>query len=121
MRFIPAKLHGLLDYSVALALIVGPLVLGFDGIAQALAIAGGAGLFIYSLITDYSVSVQRVLPFQLHLVLDFLAASVLVAAPFLFGFGEVETLFYLTIGIAVIAVVLVTNPEIEPAVEACHA
>ena len=114
MRFIPAKLHGILDYSVALALAVGPFLLGFEGIALYLAVAGGIGLFIYSLITDYSVSVQRVLPFQVHLMFDFVAASVLVAAPFLFGFAQVETAFYLTIGIAVIAVVLVTNPMIEP-------
>ena len=115
MRFIPAKLHGILDYSVALTLVAGPLLFGFEGLALYLAVGGGIGLFIYSLITDYSVSVQRILPFRTHLVFDFVAASVLAAAPFLFGFGNVETFFYVAIGLAVIAVVLVTDPNIEPA------
>ena len=111
MRFIPASFHGILDYAVALTLIAGPFLLGFEGIAMYLSIAGGAGLFIYSLITDYSTSVQKILPFSVHLMIDFVAALVLVAAPFLFGFTGLTQLFYLTIGISVIAVVLLTNPN----------
>ena len=111
MRFIPATFHGFLDYAVAITLIVGPLVLGFTGVAQILSIAGGAGLFIYSLITDYSTSVQKILPFTVHLIFDFVAALVLVAAPFVFGFGQIETYFFVVIGAAVIVVVAVTNPN----------
>jgi len=117
MKFIPATFHGFLDYAVALTLIVGPFVLGFTGIAQYLAIAGGAGLFIYSLITDYSVSVQKMLPFKVHLIFDFVAALVLIAAPFIFGaaggFTEIAKYFYIVIGAAVVVVVAVTNPVIE--------
>ena len=119
MKFIPATFHGFLDYAVALTLIAGPFVLGFTGIAQLLAIAGGAGLFIYSLITDYSVSVQKMLPFKVHLIFDFVAALVLIAAPFIFGadggFTEIAKYFYIVIGAAVVVVVLVTNPNIENA------
>lgn len=119
MKFIPATFHGMLDYAVALTLIAGPFVLGFTGIAQMLAIAGGAGLFIYSLLTDYSISVQKLLPFKVHLLFDFVAALVLVAAPFIFGeaggFTEIAKYFYMVIGAAVIIVVAVTNPNIENA------
>lgn len=119
MKFIPATFHGFLDYAVAFTLIAGPFVLGFTGIAQLLAIAGGAGLFIYSLITDYSVSVQKMLPFKVHLIFDFVAALVLIAAPFIFGadggFTEIAKYFYIVIGAAVVVVVLVTNPNIENA------
>ncbi len=119
MRFIPATFHGFLDYAVALTLIAGPLVLGFSGIAMLLSIAGGAGLFVYSLITDYSTSIQKMLPFKVHLLLDFVAALVLVAAPFLFGaaggFDTIATYFYVVIGAAVIVVVGVTNPQISTA------
>ncbi|MEL7488115.1 MAG: hypothetical protein AAGJ87_12965 [Pseudomonadota bacterium] len=111
MRFIPASFHGFLDYAVAATLVAGPLFLGFEGVALLLAVAGGVGLFLYSLITDYSVSARRLLPFRAHLALDFIAAVALTAAPFLFGFGPIETLFYAGIGVSVIAVVLVTNPE----------
>lgn len=117
MRFIPATLHGYLDYTVALTLIAGPFVLGFEGIAQYLAIAGGVGLLVYSLITDYSTSVQKLLPFGVHLAIDFIAALVLIGAPFLVGeaggFTETTTYFYLVIGIAVAIVVLVTTPNTD--------
>ena len=74
-----------------------------------------SGALVYSLITDYSTSVQKVLPFAVHLMFDFAAALALVAAPFLFGFDDIARYFYLTIGVAVIAVVLVTSPDIETA------
>jgi len=111
MKIIPSKFHGVLDYAVALTLIVGPLVLGFAGIAKLLAVAGGIGLLVYSLITDYSLSARKMLPFRMHLIFDFAAALVLVAAPFLFSFEGITKLFYLVIGVSVIAVVLITNPD----------
>lgn len=113
MKIIPSAFHGILDYAVALALVAGPILLGFSGLALGLGIAGGIGLFLYSLVTDYSTSVQKLLPFGVHLLLDAVAAVALIAAPFLFGFGPLATGFYLVIGLAVIVVVLVTNPEIE--------
>jgi len=113
MKIIPSKFHGFLDYAVAITLILGPLVLGFDGVAKYLAVAGGLGLIVYSLITDYSLSARKLLSFRLHLILDFVAALALTAAPFLFGFAGLEKAFYLVIGLSVIAVVLITNPETD--------
>jgi len=115
MRFIPSAFHGVLDYAVALTLIVGPFLLGFEGPAKLLAIAGGVGLFLYSLITDYSISARKMLPFKTHLVFDFIAAVVLVLAPYIFGFDGIAQIFYQVIGAAVIVVVLVTNPDTSPA------
>lgn len=111
MTLIPSKYHGALDYAVATTLIAGPLALSFEGVAKYLAIAGGLGLLVYSLITDYSLSARKLLSFKTHLILDFIAASGLVAAPFLFGFTGLEQTFYLAIGLSVIAVVLITNSE----------
>ena len=117
MKFIPATFHGFLDYAVAVTLVAGPFLLGFEGFAQILAVAGGLGLFLYSLVTDYSTSVQKLLPFKVHLFFDFAAALVLIAAPFLLGpeagFTGLATPFYVVIGAAVVLVVAVTNPEFE--------
>jgi len=113
MHIIPSKFHGFLDYAVALTLLIAPFILGFTGIAKYLAVAGGAGLFLYSLITDYSVSARQIIPFKVHLIFDFVAALVLVVAPFIFGFGQLEKAFYLVIGVSVILVVLITNPETD--------
>ena len=111
MRFIPASLHGVLDYAVAAALVIGPFALGFEGFALFLGVAGGIGLFLYSLVTDYSISARKLLPFKAHLALDFIAAVALLVAPFALSFGDIATYFYASIGAAVIVVVLLTNPD----------
>ena len=113
MSIIPSKFHGILDYAVAGTLIIAPTLLGFQGVAKYLAFAGGLGLLIYSLITDYSISARKLIPFKVHLVFDFVAALVLIAAPFLFGFVGLTKIFYLVIGISVVAVVLLTNSNTE--------
>lgn len=113
MKIIPSKFHGVLDYAVAITLIAVPLALGFSDTAKYLALTGGIGLFVYSLITDYSLSARKLLPFKTHLVFDFLAALVLIAAPFIFGFVGLEKIFYLVIGIAVVVVVLITDSNTD--------
>jgi hypothetical protein len=116
MRFISPRLHGVLDYAVAAALIGVPLVLEFAAssvVAAALSIAAGIGLTIYSLLTDYSAGLRSLIPWRVHLTLDAVAAVVLLAAPFLFGFGGVARGFYVTVAIAVLAVVAVSRLDAD--------
>jgi len=114
MKLISPKLHGALDYAVASVLVGVPLVLGFSVesvVAAVMAVAAGAGLFVYSLLTDYSAGLRAVIPFRVHLALDAIAAMALVAAPFLLGFAGVPRAFYLVIGGSVLAVVACTRVE----------
>ena len=116
MRFIGQSFHGVLDYTVAITLIVAPFLRGFaeyGPIAQWMSVAAGAALVIYSLITDYSLSARALLPFSVHLVIDFLAGVAFVTAPFIFGFGGVAAQFYVVMGAAVVVVVLLTNPTVS--------
>ena len=56
MKFLTVKLHGLGDYAAAAVLIVAPFFLGLKEqsmIAHWASIAGGVGLIIYSLLTDF--------------------------------------------------------------------
>lgn len=106
MKFITPTIHGALDYIAALTLIALPFILGFKDIALWLSVAGGAGLIVYSLITDYSYSIAKVIPFGIHMTFDLLAAVVFIAAPFVLGFGGIEQIYYIVMGVGVIAVVL---------------
>lgn len=115
MRFINNQVHGALDYIVAITLIAAPFVLGFaaiNPIGHWLSVAAGVGLFIYSLLTGYSLSLQKLIPYGVHLVFDFLAGVVFVAAPFLFGFEGLMQLYYLVMGGAVIVVVALSDPKV---------
>ena len=105
MKFINPSMHGALDYIAALALIAIPFLLGFEGLALWLSVAGGAGLIVYSLITDYALSVAKVLPFNLHIIFDSLAAVTFIAAPFVFGFTGIVQIYYIVMGLGVVAVV----------------
>lgn len=116
LRFIPGSVHGILDYAVAVTLIVVPVVLGFNAtspVAFWLPVAGGLGLFVYSLLTGYSRGLRNMIPYRVHLGLDFVAALALIVAPLLFGFSGVPQIFLTAVGAAVIAVVALSDPAVE--------
>lgn len=109
LQFLNPTLHGILDYLAAGALIVLPFLLGFDGIELWLSVAGGAGLILYSLITDYQFGLAKLIPYNLHLVCDVSAGLALLIAPFILGFGPAATIYYPIMAIGVFAVVAVSN------------
>ena len=116
MRFISPRIHGILDYTVAAALIGVPLVLGFSATSVAAAtisIASGIGLVLYSLLTDYSAGIRNLISWKAHLTLDAVAAVALLVAPFLFGFGGVPQAFFSTVAIAVLVVVATTQLDTD--------
>jgi hypothetical protein len=105
LQFLSPTLHGVLDYLAAGALIALPFILGFQGIELWLSVAGGAGLILYSLLTDYTFGVAKLFSFNMHLVLDLAAAVAFIAAPFVFGFSFLAAIYYPVMAAGVIAVV----------------
>jgi hypothetical protein len=117
MKFISPKIHGALDYGVASVLVGAPLLLRFSDVSVAAAgisVVAGVGLFVYSLLTDYSAGLRAVIPFRVHLALDAIAATAFLAAPSLIGFAGAPRAFYLVIGTSVLAVVACTRVEETP-------
>ncbi len=111
-RFLPQSIHGILDYAVAVTLIAAPFILDFKGesaFAHWLSVAAGAGLFAYSLLTDYSVGALSAIPFKAHLALDAAAGALFVVLAVVAGFETVTAAFYGVVGAAVLAVVAVTK------------
>ena len=119
LRFIPTKVHGALDYIVAIALLLAPMIFGFQevgGAAVAIPMVLGAGLFLYSLFTNYEWGVFKVIDMRYHLIVDVVASTLLLLSPFLFGFiGEAPNAWvpHIAVGVTVILVVLCskTAPE----------
>ena len=124
MRFISDSIHGLLDYAVAIILIVVPFAADFaatSAMAHWLSVAAGVALLVYSLLTDYARGVRALIPFKVQLVIDAVVGLALIAAPFVFSFGGFAEQFYLVMGVAVVLVVLLTNPETAAATPAASA
>ncbi len=114
MKFLTPTLHGLGDYAAAAVLIVAPFLLGIKEpsmLAQWASIASGIGLIIYSLLTDYTFSIAKVIPFKVHLVLDSLAGLVLIALAFVLVLDIVARTYLIMMGAGVLVVVGVTQTE----------
>lgn len=113
MKILNPRLHGILDYVAASALIVAPFILGLSGLALWLSAAAGVALILYSLVTDYGPGIARIIPFRVHLVIDTVAGVTFVVAPFVVGWSGLVAAYYVVMGAGVLLVVAVTsaNPE----------
>jgi uncharacterized membrane protein YvlD (DUF360 family) len=117
VRLLPAWLHAVADYAVGLSLIIVALTVHGTSGATATGVVVGATVLAVSMITRYPLGVFKVLPFTVHSAGDYLAAILLVAAPFTLHFSASDaalTVFYVAAGIAVVAVSLITNYQYSP-------
>lgn len=117
VRFLPAWFHAIADYAVAAALIVVALAVGGSSKAVGTGVAIGVVVLLVSMMTRYPLGVVKVLPFTLHSAGDYLAAALLVIAPFALSFNSTDsglTVFYIVAGVAVLAVSMITNYQYSP-------
>jgi hypothetical protein len=108
MKIINTRLHGVLDYTVAVLLIAMPWILGFaeSGCETWIPVIAGATTIVYSLLTRYEYSISPLIPMRTHLWLDALSGVALIATPYLFGYTD---RFYLPQVFAGILELLVTG------------
>src|SRR3954462_4839083 len=90
MRFVPTRVHGMLDYLVGALLVVVPLVVSSPGSGARFWVPAAlvAGAIVSALATDYELGVVRLLPMPAPLALDALSGALLAASPWLFGFAD---------------------------------
>ncbi len=113
-RFITKTIHAYLDYPVAISLVAMPFILGLGSVnplAFWLSVATGVAAFVLTVLTDHHLGVIRLLPYKLHLTVDFLVGLVFVAAPFALGFAGLEAAYYWVLGGTVLAVVSLHKQE----------
>ena len=112
MRFIPTRIHGVLDYLVGIVLIIAPWVLGFGdegGAATWVPVALGAAAIVYSLLTDYELGLVKIIPMPVHLGLDMASGALLAVSPWLFGFADRVWVPHVVFGLIEIVVPLLTQ------------
>lgn len=112
VKLLPAWFHAIADYAVGGLLVVVALATNGSDEAVATGIVVGAVVLAVSMLTRYPLGVLKVLPFTVHSAGDYLAAALLVVAPFALDFNDSDgglTAFYIAAGVAVLAVSLVTN------------
>lgn len=118
MRFIPTRVHGVMDYAVGLLLIAAPFLLGFanGGPEMWVPIILGVGTLIYSLFTDYELGLVRSIPMPVHLGIDVVAGIFLAASPWLLGYAGEVYLPHLLVGLLEIGAGVMTHlvPDDRP-------
>ncbi len=120
VRFLPAWLHAIADYAVGAVLVVAAVAVGGTGFAVATGVIVGAVVLMVSMLTKYPLGLVKVMSFTLHSAGDYLAAALLVGAPFALRFSNTDsglTVLYVGSGIAVLAVSLITNYQYAGVVE----
>lgn len=118
MRFIPTRIHGVLDYLMGALLIAAPWLLDFNrgGAETWVPVILGAGVILYSIFTDYELGAVRKLSMSTHLMLDLIGGIFLAISPWLFGFNDFVYLPHLILGIAEVGAAVFTKrvPDTHP-------
>ncbi|MDF2455377.1 MAG: hypothetical protein K0R51_1370 [Cytophagaceae bacterium] len=103
MTTINTKLHGILDYTLGIVLMLSPWIFNYSRGTQAelwIPVISGAIAILYTIFTDASFGIVRKIKLSNHFLLDLILGSFLVAAPKLFDYtGYVYLLPYLWIGL----------------------
>ncbi|MDB5511399.1 MAG: hypothetical protein JWR08_882 [Enterovirga sp.] len=116
MRFIPARVHGIVDYPWGLLIAASPWLFGFAdrSAAQWLPVLLGGGILVMNLLTDYEPTLARIIPVPVHLAVDGLGGALLAVSPWLFGFADRVYLPHVIIGVMEIGLALFTQTKREP-------
>ena len=109
---VPRFVHGVVEYVAAIAFIVFPFLLSYaSGGAVAVSIVVGLVVLVVAASTEGPTSLIDQIPISAHVVLDYLLAVFLIAAPFLFGFDE-ETaplIVFLALGVVHLLLTIATR------------
>jgi hypothetical protein len=111
MRFIPTKVHGVLDYGSVLLCLILPRALNLSERTITLLTIVGLTALVYTILTRFELGVVRVLPTKIHLLLDFLSGALLCAAPFLIvpNASQTEKTILIVLGLFEIGAALMTR------------
>jgi hypothetical protein len=112
MRPISVPVHALVDYPLAVAMVLAPNGLGFgrSGVAEDLAIRViGAALLLLCLMTRYDLGLIPLLSMRAHRNVEVFTGLVLILAGFLCRFSARGSRVYLAFGAGLILLALLTH------------
>ena len=109
---VPAFVHGVLEYAMGILFIAAPFLLGFEeDAATAASIVAGVLILVIAASTAMSTGLIKSIPVQAHVVLDYLLAIALIAAPFVLGFQDdgAATAFFIAVGVLYLLLTIATR------------
>jgi hypothetical protein len=87
-RWIPQDVHSVMDYVDGLTAMSGALTADDDDVAYWASLALGVGAIGVSAMTDYRLSLAKVIPIRTHEAIDYAWGMSCIAAPFALGYWK---------------------------------
>jgi hypothetical protein len=111
MRFIPTRIHGILDYLVGIVLIAAPWLLNFNhgGAETWVPVIIGIVILLQTIMTNFEGGMFRVIPVGTHLTMDFFIGLFLAISPWLFGFADLVWGPHVLFGVVAVLASLTTH------------
>lgn len=103
---ITPRLHGVLDYTTSAAVAAAPPLFDMPRSATRLFEGLAATYTGLSSVTDYPLSVKRLVPFEVHGAGELAIAAVLPAMPWVLGFSEHRAARNLCFGLTALTLVV---------------
>nr|QLH55564.1 hypothetical protein [Myxococcus virescens] len=110
-RWVPQDLHSLMDYKGGVASVAAG-VLSRDAAARSAGIALGATILGVSLLTDYRLSLTKLIPIEAHEIADHAFGVASILAPFVLGYAKRSPLaaaIHVAVGVTTLLASLVTD------------
>lgn len=118
---IPLNLHAALEPLIALVIIAAPWIFRFSETTSAtvICVVVGVVMLLIGSMTDWRMSLVRLIPLRMHLMGDLLLGAVLILTPLIFGFSDEggPTRFMVIAGVLELMTALMTRwdrSEAEP-------
>src|SRR5689334_2822206 len=87
-RPISPRVHGMIDYGTSAAVAAAPAVLDVPRAARNLFEGLATGYTGLSSVTDYPLSLKRLIPFKVHGATELAIAAILPMMPWILGFAD---------------------------------
>jgi hypothetical protein len=100
---IPLNVHAALEPLIAAVIVAAPWIFGFSDVNSAtwVCVVVGVVMLLAGSMTDWRMSLMRVISIRTHFMTDLVLAAVLILSPFIFGFSDDggATLFTIIAGV----------------------
>ena len=86
----PLNIHAMLEPLIAVVIIAAPWIFGFSEIetATVICVLVGVAMLTAGALTNWRLSLLRLIPLRMHLIGDLTLAMVLLLSPLIFGFAD---------------------------------
>ena len=109
---VPAFVHGIVEYVAAILFIAAPFIFDFtEDAATATSLIVGVLILIIAASTEWRTGLIHSIPVVAHVMLDYVIAIFLIAAPFVLGFSDDGTAaaFFIVLGIVHLLLTIATR------------